>query len=727
MATRTDLSVDYQSSPRIVTVAEPSDEIVMQDLVDTLRVEHEHSFTGMGFDKLLNASGKEELGGGVTVGITVALQNLRLAFEGRTTPAETGTVTGSPASPVAGRQIIQDSTATFITNGISRGSLVINFTDRSIADVVSVDSETQLTTKTLVNGVGNTYDTFDDYQVFNITQVSALGGNLVAVDEAQAIIDAILPTAFTQVLLTSSSSATTQNQTSLEFSTYNNRVTVKLGSGNSGTTYPTGTPGQPVDNIPDAIAIIALKGLPNIIQVLGDYTFDTGDNISNATVMGENSERSSFIINTGALTIKTEFKEATVTGTLDGGSYLRKCVLNALNYVNGTITDCVINNIITLGGGARAEFYDCYSGQPIATAPIIDMGGTGQALIMRNWHGVLHIQNRDAASTDDFCVGVSPGIIRYGASFDASGGNASMYGQGLVLTETGAVPPLMGGFIQTTEIHDLHGQVERAVYIDTELVSNGNGYQQSPYNNWSDAVDYAEANGLKRLIVLADATVDRQLKNFIITGVGTPVIDTNGQNLDKSQIDHCTVLGSYTGTVVMQECNVTGTNTTLNGFFENCALGSTFIVPDGGVAFIKDCSAFIIGQTPPTFSVGGVSGTGVLIVTGWNGGAIVEHVNQPTDDVKFINNAARIILDGATCTDGNINVIGVARLIKNGATSTIVEETVDPTHVRDMFTRLGLNVDNPFTDTPTQFKSANNDIVIDITGDGVTTTTQTRQ
>jgi len=207
MTTRIDIDVEYNSSPRIIEVDSPSVEMNMQDLVDTLR-KQEDSFEGMSFDKLLNASGKQDLGNSVSVGITVSLQDMKLAFEGRTTPAETGQVTGSPAAPHAGEQILQDNIATFIANSVARGSLVINFTDRSIADVISVDSETQLTTKTLVNGLNNVYGASDFYHVFNIIQVKALGGNLTAVDSDDVTISAVLPTAFTQVLTESSSSAT---------------------------------------------------------------------------------------------------------------------------------------------------------------------------------------------------------------------------------------------------------------------------------------------------------------------------------------------------------------------------------------------------------------------------------------------------------------------------------------------------------------------------------------
>ncbi len=200
MTTRTDIDLDLFDSPRVLEVRSPSTEMLMQDLVDTAR-KLEDAFSGMGFDKLVDAAGKQELSAGKFVGITVAMQNLLLSFAARTTPAETGTVTTNPGSPITGRDVFTDSGALFQTNNVARGSLVINFTDQSIADVVSVDSETQLTTKDLVNGIGNTYDASDVYHVFNVVQCRASSGNLTAVDDMQAAIAAVLPTAFTQVVI----------------------------------------------------------------------------------------------------------------------------------------------------------------------------------------------------------------------------------------------------------------------------------------------------------------------------------------------------------------------------------------------------------------------------------------------------------------------------------------------------------------------------------------------
>ena len=85
MAVRTDVTVDFSVSPRIITVASPSTAITVQDLHDTLRT-IEARLRNMDDPKLIASAGKEDLGGGLSVGITSTLQNAKLAFAARPGP-----------------------------------------------------------------------------------------------------------------------------------------------------------------------------------------------------------------------------------------------------------------------------------------------------------------------------------------------------------------------------------------------------------------------------------------------------------------------------------------------------------------------------------------------------------------------------------------------------------------------------------------------------------------
>lgn len=86
MVVRTDITVDFDVSPRVITVALPSVALLIQDLHDTLRT-IEARVENMDDLKLVSSGGKEDLGGGAAVGITLTMQNARLAFEARPGPS----------------------------------------------------------------------------------------------------------------------------------------------------------------------------------------------------------------------------------------------------------------------------------------------------------------------------------------------------------------------------------------------------------------------------------------------------------------------------------------------------------------------------------------------------------------------------------------------------------------------------------------------------------------
>ena len=313
MAIRGDVTIDWSVSPRVITVASPSVEITCQDLFDTLRFLESQS-DAMDDPGIVDAAGKESLGGGVSVGLTVTLLNALVAFESR---------------------------------------------------------------------IGPTYE-----------QCRVNGGNLVAIDSNGFYFSTpISPTAFTQVITTASSSATTQSQAQLEYSTYQNGVWVDVVNGTAGVEFPIGTPGSPVSNMSDAYTIATTKGFTKI-YILGDIVLDSETSLSGFTLIGQNASRTHITINPNAYINNCEIYEAHVEGTLDGSCIIRKSVIHDLALFNGFLFQCSLYGTITLGGGIQANILDCYSGIPGNTTPCINMGGSGQSLAVRGYSGGLELINK---------------------------------------------------------------------------------------------------------------------------------------------------------------------------------------------------------------------------------------------------------------------------------------------------------------------------------------------
>lgn len=139
MAIRNDLTVTWSASPRIITVDAPSTSITIQDLYDSCKF-LEATQGGMDDPVLIDAAGKESLGGGVFVGLTATLQNALLAFEARpganyvqcevsggnlVAIDDLGTYQDTPIQPTSFTQVVttNSSSATLITGEGGGGAI----------------------------------------------------------------------------------------------------------------------------------------------------------------------------------------------------------------------------------------------------------------------------------------------------------------------------------------------------------------------------------------------------------------------------------------------------------------------------------------------------------------------------------------------------------------------------------------------------------------------------
>lgn len=365
MAERDDITVIQNLSPRVAEVAQPSTEVVMQDYVDTMRVE-EDRFQSMGFQRLIDASGKQDLGGGVLVGITVEENNVQLAFEPNKTPVHIGAVTTSSGPPNAvGRVTFTDTSADFVTAGVQAGSMVINFTDNSIADVVRVVDSDTLECRTPANGSDNEFDVADVIHVFNIRQCTTSGGNLVAKDDVGATIPAVLPTAFTQVILTTSSSATIQELDEIRFSAYGGGVSIDPTSPNaiSGTDYPAGTLAAPSDNWPDALAIGVAVGLKKIflnsaIYIVPDFTDLSG----NLYIIGAGATVTELNMPENVNTLNLRIQDCMIVDSyIDDANLVERSTLQGCFMGGGYYFLCAFSGQQTFTGNGQVNIYDCFS------------------------------------------------------------------------------------------------------------------------------------------------------------------------------------------------------------------------------------------------------------------------------------------------------------------------------------------------------------------------------
>jgi hypothetical protein len=420
----------------------------MQDLHDTLRA-WEDSPDGETYNVIIQSAGKEDLGGGVLVGITSTLQNAVVQFAARTVSISGGTVT---TTDTTGESLI-DSAATFITDGVAIGASLINFTDRSVATVLLVVSETEITCEPLDDGVIDEFTTGDVYKIWNIVQCNATGGNLTALDEFGVTINAILPSFGTQIVLTAASSATLQEQADIQYSSFQNGVWVDVINGVTGTAFPTGTPRRPSSNLTDAQSIADTVGL-KVIYVLESLTIAAGPTHEDMLFIGRSPKTTTITIDAAADVTDCEYQDALVTGTLDGKCYITSCAVKNLLFISGHLERCILREgTITLQGAGIGMFNRCSSVSASAAGvdiPEIDFSGSGQTLALQGFDGSIRLKNK--TGTEPVEINLAAGKVWIDA--DVTAGILNIRGVGEVVDSSVGATVVTDGLLNPAVIAD---------------------------------------------------------------------------------------------------------------------------------------------------------------------------------------------------------------------------------------------------------------------------------
>lgn len=247
--------------------------------------------------------------------------------------------------------------------------------------------------------------------------------------------------------------ASNLNSEDIEYASFAGGVWYDVVNGKTGTVFPAGTERQPVNNFTDLLTIAQQRGFNNIF-IVGDATLDAGLNYDNYTIKGQGQNLSRFVIPESADVNNCSFLDAEITGTLDGGSYIQRCIVSDLSFVSGVIENSVLDaGTIVLGGSETAHFINCMSGVPGISTPIIDMGGTGQPLAMRSYNGGIEIRNK--TGTDKVSIDLNSGHVILDSSVDVTLGDVVIRGIGkLTDNSTGAQP--VNELVSGVEIKDMY-------------------------------------------------------------------------------------------------------------------------------------------------------------------------------------------------------------------------------------------------------------------------------
>ena len=257
-----------------------------------------------------------------------------------------------------------------------------------------------------------------------------------------------------QVSIAPTNSAGLADLGSLQAASFGGRVALDITSPYAGTVFPIGTRGFPVNNTADAISISEERGLRDVV-VLSDMTMTSGDWSDGYTFLGDSPVVLTLTLDPGTNVTNCTFMDMTVQGTLDGDNVIRQCVVNDISYFNGQIFESAINGTITLAGGVQASMYDCWSNVPGAGVGMhadINMGGSGNSLVLRNYSGGVGINNIDTGASDPSSIDMNSGRIVFGA--DVLGGVITVRGVADVEDNSGGTAVIIDNTVNV-DVHEI--------------------------------------------------------------------------------------------------------------------------------------------------------------------------------------------------------------------------------------------------------------------------------
>lgn len=259
-----------------------------------------------------------------------------------------------------------------------------------------------------------------------------------------------------QVSIRSANSAGLTFSEQINDQSFAGAVSLDMDYGLSGTSFPRGTPTDPVNNFPDADTIATARKIRKIL-LAGSLTTTGADDLSGYTIEGVNL-LNAIVIMGGSLAVKTAFCNVSLEGTQGPGFIsLRECNVDSVINFEGGMFQCIFNGgTVTLPAVPTTDFdislYDCVSGIPGAVKPILDVNGCTSDIQIRRYAGGLEIRNMTAANS--MSIDLTSGSVLLDAS--CTGGVIVVRGTGSLTDNSAGTVVYEEGLVEGHHLHELH-------------------------------------------------------------------------------------------------------------------------------------------------------------------------------------------------------------------------------------------------------------------------------
>jgi hypothetical protein len=504
--------------------------------------------------------------------------------------------------------------------------------------------------------------------------------------------------------------STVQQLPEIEYGLFQDAVHIDATSGFSGTTYPTGTPAQPVDNLADAISIATARGFTDL-HIIGNFTFGATDSIAYYRIIGEGMENTTLTFTPGCVLAYCTVRDARIQGQGFGIVAFERCHIH--NYQSSAlapssaavrIDSCMLCFSTTMPSNYTGDLsiINCYSSPD---APTLDLNGAAFRLAIRGFTGRLIIENGTNAGFTDATIDMT-GEVTIANSCTAGT---------LVLRGTGEIIDQSAGMTLDTTAFIKMGEVEYSSFGGAIHIDQTNGIDSSVYPSGTP---------VSPCKTMANVAAIRAERGFTVVeshgplalGVGVSIgltyrgTGSGGSgfttfDLTGHEVDHCIFeKGTITGAAVdgsdfdANDCDLED----LSGVVikaRDCILKGTIQLSGGDEIPLEDsnfynCTDGVPGSGTPIVSVNTSNGVGF-----WNysGGLKLTDITTVGTNISVNFAAGRLIVDSSS-TEGSITVRGIGSLVGTTGGTTINQDgLLDRTSIANGLLDLANGVESGLT------------------------------
>jgi hypothetical protein len=475
---------------------------------------------------------------------------------------------------------------------------------------------------------------------------------------------------------------------------YGDRIYYDENSIYTGTDYPNGTIAQPVNNIPDAIALANLYNIKTFYCLSDVNILDTGNIFENYSIIADRENLTLTIVDGNYLN-NMEWNGFIIDANFGGGeNKLIDCVIiNALD-VSGQMKECQMNGTVRVWNSLVTSM--CYSGIAGSSTPIWDMHQyRTTSLSIRSYSGGVDLRWCNFTG-DTSTVELIAGQIKINEN--CTSGYLDLRGVGYLTNNSGT-----GCTVKTTGFIDsFENYIEESRSTD-ELLAYQNeiyydpidgitgitypaGTSAKPSNNIPSAYYLSITTNIRNIIIRKEIIVSGltslypglvlQNYNFIADTYGVnmliydPGIVVNSSAKGFNLLKHD--LAGYPNEFV--ECTIDDFKNTA-GYFKSCYLFGH--IPGKEITVLNnttftDCRPGYANVTP-IIQLVNTGGTNCNF-TNWNGNLKIDKVENINDNITIDVVAGKITLSSG-CTSGIIDIRGVGYLDNNAGTGCTVITT----------------------------------------------------